>query len=103
MERDQATYLGALDANKHIAELEAEVERLRKFAEHALGQYCWGYAEPDGADLQEEAERLGLIVEVEGGFDPEKHHDNTGCAEPGCGWYEVAWSAALTPEEDTSN
>lgn len=30
-----------------------------------------------------------LLREIEGGFDPEKHEDAYGCAEPGDSWFEV--------------
>jgi len=39
-----------------------EVEALAKFARSIIADYCWGYStEPDGGDVQELAERLGLI------------------------------------------
>lgn len=37
-------------------------ERLKEFAEYVLASYCWDEcAEPDGGDLQDKAESLGLI------------------------------------------
>ena len=39
-----------------------ENKRLRKFARHIIRQYCWNIEEPDGGDIQEWAEKLGLIV-----------------------------------------
>jgi hypothetical protein len=40
-----------------------EVKALREFARDIIADYCWGYSrEPDGGDVQELAEKLGLIV-----------------------------------------
>jgi hypothetical protein len=40
-----------------------EVKVLREFARDIIADYCWGYSrEPDGGDVQELAEKLGLIV-----------------------------------------
>jgi len=41
----------------------------------------------DGADLQAKAIKHGLLYRVEGGFDPSKHEDQHGCAEPGDPWF----------------
>lgn len=41
----------------------SEVERLREFTEYVLNTECWGRV-LDGGDLQDKAEKLGLIVEV---------------------------------------
>ena len=38
-----------------------ELERLREFVEYVLRSYCWDLAEPDGGDIQDMAEKLGLI------------------------------------------
>jgi hypothetical protein len=39
-----------------------EVDALVQFARYVISEYCWGYSsEPDGGDLQDVAERLGLI------------------------------------------
>lgn len=34
---------------------------LKEFSRRIIADYCWGYGEPDGGDVQELAERLGLI------------------------------------------
>ena len=40
-----------------------EETALREFARSIIADYCWGYSrEPDGGDVQELAEKLGLIV-----------------------------------------
>mgnify|MGYP003657416314 CR=1 FL=1 len=44
----------------------------------------------DGAEIQEMAEKHGLIVKEPGGFDPAKHKDRYGDAEPGDEWYALA-------------
>jgi hypothetical protein len=36
-------------------------ESLRAFARAIIADYCWGYGEPDGGDVQELAEKFGLI------------------------------------------
>lgn len=44
------------------AELLEENKRLREFVEYVLASYCWDECEePDGEDLQDKAELLGLI------------------------------------------
>lgn len=47
-----------------LRKAEAEVGRLREFAEYALGQCSWGWNIPDGGSMQDKAEKLGLIVKV---------------------------------------
>ncbi len=42
--------------------LQAENKRLKEFARHIIRQYCWDMLEPDGGDIQEWAEKLGLLV-----------------------------------------
>ena len=55
----------------HCAEKQLQVElgkakeenkRLREFARHVIRQECWSLFDQDGHDLQELAEKLGLIV-----------------------------------------
>jgi hypothetical protein len=42
----------------------AERDKLREFVDHALRNYSWDCADtPDGGDLQDKAEELGLIEE----------------------------------------
>jgi hypothetical protein len=44
-------------------EVTPEETALREFARTIIADYCWGYTrEPDGGDVQELAEKLGLIV-----------------------------------------
>lgn len=46
-----------------IPDESAQQEALREFARSIIADYCWGYSrEPDGGDVQELAEKLGLIV-----------------------------------------
>ena len=50
----------------------------------------WPGYDLDGGDLQDLAEKFGLITPVEGGFDPDKHHDDDHYgAEPGDPWYTI--------------
>ena len=73
-----------------IAEYKSRELVLVQFARKIIQEYCWGNitwhgAEPDGGDMQDTAEKLGLIVrEV---YDPEKHGDAGGECEPGDPWY----------------
>ncbi len=39
-----------------------EIERLREFARHVIRQECWAVLDLDGGDIQDLAEKLGLIV-----------------------------------------
>ncbi len=39
-----------------------EIERLQEFARHIIRQYCWDMFDPDGGNIQDEAEKLGLLV-----------------------------------------
>jgi hypothetical protein len=38
------------------------IERLMKFTRKVIADACWGYSTMDGCDIQELAEKLGLIV-----------------------------------------
>jgi hypothetical protein len=67
-----------------------ERDRLRRFAETMM-QDAWSGG-CDGGDVQDAAEQQGVIVPVEGGYDPEKHHDPSGCCEPGDTFYVMAWN-----------
>jgi hypothetical protein len=50
----------------------------------------------DAADLQTMAIKHGLLQEIEGGFDPEHHEDQHGCAEPGDRWFMTTYKGADT-------
>ena len=42
--------------------IETLEERLKKFAEYIFDSYCWeDCSEPDGGDIQDKAEELGLL------------------------------------------
>ncbi len=45
-----------------LATANDENKRLREFARHVIRQECWSIPDLDGGDIQEWAERLGLIV-----------------------------------------
>jgi hypothetical protein len=36
----------------------------KRFAEQVIREWCWDYVEPDGGDLQDLAEKCGIIVPV---------------------------------------
>ncbi|MGR3524884.1 MAG: hypothetical protein ACU0CT_02655 [Paracoccaceae bacterium] len=60
------------------------------FGRHLLE--CWPVCDMDGSDLFDAALRNGLIAEIPGGYDPEKHIDAEGiCPEAGDPWYEYAF------------
>jgi hypothetical protein len=46
---------------KSYAELQAENEQLRQFACEIIKDYCWNLGDPDGGDIQDLAQKLGLI------------------------------------------
>jgi len=45
-----------------LATAKEENERLKEFARYVIETECWSIFEQDGGDLQELAEKLGLIV-----------------------------------------
>ena len=52
---------------------------------------CWPGGDIDGGHLQDLAEQYGLIVKAPGGFDPEKHYDETCSADPGDTWFKTTF------------
>lgn len=71
-----------------IKELEEGREKLAEFARLMIGEVSWAGSSIDGGDIQDRAEKLGLIAPVPGGYDPDKHGPNDYDAEPGDIWYE---------------
>ncbi|MGD8786554.1 MAG: hypothetical protein PVJ60_03950 [Phycisphaerales bacterium] len=58
-------YSRLLSKREHkIGDLEAENERLAKFARRVIKSRCWGEETMDGGDIQELAEELGLIYKT---------------------------------------
>ncbi len=53
---------GILCADGHITELQAENKALKEFARYVIRTECWCQYEQDGCELQDLAEKLGLIV-----------------------------------------
>lgn len=52
----------------------------------------WPVRDVDGSELFDAALRNGLIQEIPGGYDPERHIDAEGiCPEAGDPWYEYAF------------
>ena len=68
-------------------ELQSVERRLALFAASML-EYAWVGSDATGADIQEEAERLGIVVETK--FDPDVHNDPSGASEPGDPYFEIA-------------
>lgn len=72
--------LDALDLkDQQSTILKLENESLRKFASYVLQSYCWdNCAEPDGGEIQDKAESLGLIelrpISPEDSIDGETEH-----------------------------
>lgn len=50
-----------INRDLRITELEAELAALKEFARHVIQIECWSLYEQDGGDLQDLAEKLGLI------------------------------------------
>jgi hypothetical protein len=68
--------------------------RLARFADAILGA-LWDGDDLGAADIQDLAEKYGLIQEV--GFDPRRHTDHLGVgAYPGDPWYVPAHDLKLT-------
>ncbi len=75
----QGTQLGGtakmlIDCCDYADQLEAENEKLKKFAREIIKDYCWNHGDPDGGDVQDLAENLGLIksrIATEKDVDPE--------------------------------
>ena len=59
-----------------------QLKALEEFARWAISEGAWQGGDLEGFEVQEKAEKLGLIVEEPGGYDPKRHgpHDY---AEPG--------------------
>lgn len=61
----------------------------------------WPYGDVDGGDLQDIAVKYGLLVRVEGGFNPDVHEDVDCIAEPGDPWYLINYSEKTGTERPT--
>lgn len=70
-----------------IAEMQTIDRRLAVFLASML-EISWTGSDASGADIQEEALRLGLIEETT--FDPTTHHDPSGAAEAGDTYFVVS-------------
>lgn len=66
-----------------------QIEAMRTFILDGL-QHVWDGCDWDGADIQDRAKDLGLIVEVPGGYNPEVHGESEFDADPGDTWYTAA-------------
>jgi hypothetical protein len=76
----------------------------KAFAREIMQFWPWG--DVDGFALQEMAVKHGLLAEVEGGFDPDKHDDPTGACDRGDSFFlrtydRTAGTEAKTPINET--
>lgn len=77
---------------EQLAQLD-ERQRLAVFARWIIQQMCFEVGRIDGGDVQDKAVELGLLVEVEGGWDPDKHdteHWSHDFMDPGDPYFELA-------------
>jgi len=68
----------------------AEIERCVKreaFVEWFFSDF-WNRGVPDEYEAQDKAVECGILKPIPGGFDPNEHHDASGCAEPGDEFFE---------------
>lgn len=70
------------------AGISAGVERRLALFAASMLEISWTGSDPICADIQEEAQRLGLVVETK--YDPAVHHDPSGASEPGDTYFEIA-------------
>jgi len=63
----------------------ADTARLREFAATIIRRECWDFVEPDGGDVQDLAEHLGLITAIEVAA-PCGEHCN-------CAWHDADFPA----------
>lgn len=66
------------------------------FAKDAMRS--WPDADLDANDLEQFAINHGLLIEVEGGFDPAKHECPFGLSEKGDQWFQLAWTLQAQPK-----
>jgi hypothetical protein len=72
-------------------------EPLMEFLEFALAA-SWDGCDLSGGEIQDEALRLGLIIEVP--YDPEIHGENDCDVKPGDPWYVIANLGAAKTERE---
>ena len=49
------------DDTETISELQADLDKLKQFARHVIRTECWSIEDMDGLEIQDLAEKLGLI------------------------------------------
>lgn len=84
-----------------IAALQAKVDALMPFAMFGKEMLTdWHqYGDIEGFDRFKIGRKCGVIIPIQGGFDPERHDDEYGQAEVGDDWYQTRdFPAAITPE-----
>ena len=60
------------------------------FGRRVLERFCEGDSEIDMIDVQEWGEATGVLMQIDGGFDPDRDVDVTGASERGDPFYQVA-------------
>jgi hypothetical protein len=89
-----------------IEALQAERDRLLPWARlGAAVMEGWPeYGDLDGWQLQDAAEKAGVLVEVPGGFDPEIHEDTVGIdVQPGDDWFMILNQPAVLASKEGGN
>lgn len=80
------------DLPARVAELEAQIELLIPFAK--MGDWAindlFSHMDLEASEVFDAAQDNGLLLPIEGGFNPEIHSDEYGCSEPGDPWYNKA-------------
>jgi len=71
------------------------VDRYERFIERIL-EMAWN-GSLDGGDVQDEAEKRGVIAAIEGGYNPEEHYDQSGYLEPGDKFYRQIPDVSVVP------
>ena len=77
------------DLLAYLAHLEAQNERLRRFAGWAIMEGPFQGYDLDGGSVQDAAQEHGLIAEVPGGYDPDVHAEED--LERGDTYYTLAF------------
>ena len=91
------SYLKAHDALiSRVETMEKDNDRLVEFARSILSIVFEG-GDIDGGTAQDMGVEYGLLERQD--FDPKRHTDSTGYAEPGDDWYVFAGPAALHTQE----
>lgn len=73
-------------------------QAMAQFVKWAMQEGPWSGNELDGADVQDKARKLGLLVKTQ--YDPEVHGESEFDIEPGDDWFVLAPEiTALAPAD----